>query len=82
MANVREYTVGEWAEFDGLTVEEEIEDFACVHGNPVKFFGSEDEEAAVAGVQYEDGTFGAFGAGMEFVGITKEMMYDAIEAGF
>lgn len=76
-----EYTLEEWAEFDGYELEEAKEVYSSTNGSvAVKIYA--DEESAVCGVQYEDGTFGVFGAGMDTDGVTKEEMYAAIEAGY
>ena len=81
MMNVMNYTVEEWAEFDGLTVEEINKYYGSKkHGQPVEFYS--DEESAVAGVKYTDGTFGCFGAGMDTDGLTEDEMMMAIRAGF
>lgn len=40
-----------------------------------------DEESAVAGIKYEDGTFGVFGAGMDADDLTENEMYDGIAYG-
>jgi len=81
MANVRKYTVGEWAEFDGYELEEAMEVYRSESGVPaVEIYA--DVDSAICGVRYADGTFGIFGAGMDTDGVTEEEMYEAIEAGF
>lgn len=79
--NVHEYTIGQWAEFDGFTVEETIEIYRSYeHGDAVTIYC--DEESAICGVKYADGTFGIFGAGTDEDGLTECEMYTSIRYGY
>lgn len=74
--NLVRYSVREWADIDGCTVEEIKENFNNV---PVRFYA--DDDSAVAGVAYEDGTFGCFGCRLDEDGLTYEEMVFSIECG-
>lgn len=85
-----QYTILEWAEIDGYEVGvngytrkdiEEIYSSEFGHGRGVTVFASTDEEAAVVGIEYEDGTYGIFGAGMDADGLTWEEMIEGIIDG-
>lgn len=83
MANIKEYTVQEFNNlFDyGMEPDEVVEAFASrIHGEAVAIYA--DEESAIAGCKYEDGTFGIFGAGMDTDGLTENEMYEGINAGY
>lgn len=83
MANIKEYTVLEYTNmFEyGVDDDEAVEIFESpFHGKAVKIYA--DEESAVAGCEYEDGTFGIFGAGMDEDDLTKGEMYTGINAGY
>lgn len=83
MANIKEYTVQEFNDlFDyGTEPDEVVEVYASrIHGAAVAIYA--DEESAVAGCKYEDGTFGIFGAGMDEDGLTEDEMYTGINAGY
>lgn len=83
MANIKEYTVQEFNDlFDyGMEPDEVVEAYASrIHGAAVAIYA--DEESAVAGCKYEDGTFGIFGAGMDEDGLTEDEMYTGINAGY
>lgn len=77
-----EYTLEEWAEFDGYEIEEAREVYSSTINGSVAVKIYADEESAVCGVEYEDGTFGIFGAGMDEDGLTKDEMYTGIAAGY
>lgn len=73
MANIiTKYSVAEWAENEGMTVEEINEEF----GNVVAFYADIDSE--IAGCQFEDGTFGVFGCGMDMNGLSYEEMFEIV----
>ena len=78
MMNIKKYEPKEWAEFEGMTVEEynEVMDFKK---EPVMFYSNDD--SVVAGVRFIDGTFGCFGCGKDIEGITEVEMLDMIEWG-
>lgn len=70
------YSLAEWADINGCTAEEIKEDF---DGTPVRFYV--EDGSAVAGVAYEDGTFGCFGCRLDEDGLTYEQMVFSIECG-
>lgn len=70
------FSVKEWADREGITIEELEQDF---NKKPVAFFSNDD--SATAGVEYEDGTFGSFGCGQDYDGLTYDEMCDAVECG-
>lgn len=83
MANIKEYTVQEFADnFEyGMEPDEVAEMFASpFHGAAIAIYA--DEESAIAGCKYEDGTFGIFGAGMDEDGLTEDEMYTGVNAGY
>ncbi len=83
MANIKEYTVQEFVNvFEyGMEPDEAVETFASpFHGAAITIYA--DEESAVAGCKYEDGTFGIFGAGMDEDDLTEKEMYEGINEGY
>ena len=83
MANIKKYTVQEYVDvFEyGMEPDEIVETFASpFHGAAIAIYA--DEESAIAGCKYEDGTFGIFGAGMDEDGLTEDEMYTGINAGY
>ena len=83
MANIKEYTVQEYVDvFEyGMEPDEAVEEFASrIHGAAIVIYA--DEESAIAGCKYEDGTFGIFGTGMDEDDLTEEEMYTGINAGY
>lgn len=83
MANneVKKMAPEEYATVDGFDMSEFHEVFDSVfHGTVIEFYV--DEDSAVAGCKYKDGTFGIFGAGMDEDGLTEDEMYDGISAGY
>ena len=76
MLNLERISKSEWAAITGCSVEELQEDFVklvrCFHA---------DDDSAVAGVEYCDGTYGCFGCGKDIDDLTFEQMVDCIEAG-
>lgn len=66
----------------GMEPNEVVETFASppLHGAVIAIYA--DEESAIAGCKYEDGTFGIFGAGMDTDGLTEDEMYEGINSGY
>lgn len=69
------FTRSEWAEVCGM----DDADIPECFGDAVEFYSIED--SAVAGCQYPDGTFGAFGCMIDVKRITFGMMMDYIKGG-
>lgn len=71
---IRKYTVEQWAEYDGLTIEEIYE---CYGEDVVAFYTIEGSE--VAGCQHANGRCDVFGAGMDTNDVAYEAMVDVIQ---
>lgn len=67
---IRKYTPEQWSRLNDFPIEL----------NEVAFYA--DTESAIAGCKYQDGMYGAFGAGYDVKDITYDEMIDYIKAGY
>lgn len=73
---IDKYTVQQWSDFDGYTLNE----LYGVYGNDVIAFYAM-EGSAVAGCEHATGTLDIFGAGLDQDNVTYHQMIQAIKNG-
>ena len=81
MIIVVKYSAKEWAkEMEGISVEEFQESIVETFGKEITnvYFN---EDSAVVGCQFVDGTYGAFGCRMDTDGLSYDEMLIQIECG-